>query len=50
MGTVVVIAGVAFAVVAAGSAGAVLVLTPILVMAERSPGMLSGIELAEVCR
>ncbi|ATB34621.1 hypothetical protein CYFUS_000028 [Cystobacter fuscus] len=50
VGTVVVIAGVAFAVVVAGSAGAVLVLTPLLVMAERSPGMLSDIQLAGVCR
>ncbi|WP_245814623.1 hypothetical protein [Cystobacter ferrugineus] len=50
VGTVVVIAGVAFAVVVAGSGGAVLVLTPLLVMAERSPGMLSEIQLAEVCR
>ena len=50
VGSVVVIAGVAFAVVVAGSGGAVLVLAPLLLMAERSSGMLSGTHLAGVCR
>ncbi|MET0406079.1 MAG: hypothetical protein ABW123_26920 [Cystobacter sp.] len=50
VGTVVVIAGVSFAVVVAGSGGAVLVLAPLLVMAEHRPGMRSGNQLAEVCR
>jgi hypothetical protein len=50
VGTVVLIAGVAFAVVVAGSGGAVLALAPLLVMAESSPGKLPGIQLAEVCR
>jgi hypothetical protein len=50
VGTVVVIAGVAFAVVVAGAGGAVLALAPLLVMAESSPGMLPEIQLAEACR
>lgn len=50
VGTVVVIAGVAFAVVVAGSGGAVLALAPLLVMAEISPGMLPEVQLAEACR
>ena len=50
VGAVVVITGVAFVVVVAGSGGAALVLTPLLVMAERSPGMPSEIQLAELCK
>ncbi|OJT27664.1 hypothetical protein BO221_03210 [Archangium sp. Cb G35] len=50
VGAVVVIAGVAFAVVAAGSGGAALVLAPLLVMAEISPGMLPEIQLEGACR
>jgi hypothetical protein len=49
-GTVVVITGVAFAVVIAGSGGTALVLAPLLVMAERAPDMSSEIQLAEACR
>jgi hypothetical protein len=50
VGTVVVIAGVTFAVVVAGSGGAALALAPLLVMAETSPGMSPELHLAEVCR
>jgi hypothetical protein len=50
VGTVVVIAGVPFAVVVAGSGGAALALAPLLVMAETSPGMSPALHLAEVCR
>jgi len=50
VGTVVVIAGVAFAVVVAGSGGAVLVLAPLLVMAEVSPEMPPVPQLAEASR
>jgi hypothetical protein len=50
VGAVVVIAGVAFAVLVVGSAGAALVLVPILVIAEISPGMPPEIQLAEACR
>ena len=50
VGAVVVIAGVACAVVAAGSGGAALVLAPLLVMAEISPGMLPEIQLEGACR
>ncbi len=50
VGTVVVIAGVAFAVVVAGSGGAALALVPLLVMAETSSGMAPELHLAEVCR
>ncbi|HEX5752616.1 MAG TPA: hypothetical protein VFZ09_40805 [Archangium sp.] len=50
VGSVVVIAGVSFAVVVAGSGGAVLVLAPLLVMAEISPGMLPEIQLGGACR
>lgn len=50
VGTVVVIAGVAFAVVVAGSGGSALVLAPLLLMAEISPGLPPGIQLAEACR
>jgi len=49
VGSVVVIAGVAFAVVAAGSGGAALVLAPLLVMAELSPEMLPGIQREGAC-
>lgn len=45
---VVVIAGVAFAVVVAGSGGAALALAPVLVMAETSPGMSPELQLAGV--
>jgi hypothetical protein len=50
VGAVVVIAGVAFAVVVAGSGGAALILVPLLVMAEISPGMPPETQLAEACR
>lgn len=50
VGSVVVIAGVAFAVVVAGSGGAALVLAPLLVMAEISPGMLPEIQIEGACR
>jgi hypothetical protein len=50
VGAVVVIAGVAFAVVAAGSGGAALALAPLLLMAESSPEMPPGNQVAEVCR
>jgi len=50
VGTVVVIAGVAFAVVVAGSGGVALALVPVLVMAEASPGMSPELHLAGVCR
>jgi hypothetical protein len=50
VGAVVVIAGVAFAVVVAGSGGTALVLAPFLVMAEISQRMLPELQLAEACR
>ena len=50
VGAVVVIAGVAFAVVVAGSGGAALALVPLLVMAEASPGASSEVQLTEACR
>lgn len=50
VGSVVVIAGVAFAVVVAGSGGAALALAPLLVMAEVSPGMPPAHQLAEAAR
>jgi hypothetical protein len=50
VGTVVVIAGVAFAVVVTGTGGAALALAPLLVMAEISHEMPAGIQLAEACR
>ncbi|MFP2923698.1 hypothetical protein ACLESO_00505 [Pyxidicoccus sp. 3LG] len=50
VGTVVVIAGVAFAVMVAGTGGAALVLVPLLVMAERPPEMPPEIQLAGACR
>jgi hypothetical protein len=50
VGTVVVIAGVAFAVVVAGSGGSALALVPVLVLAEISPGIPSDIQLAGTCR
>jgi hypothetical protein len=50
LGAVVVIAGVAFAVVVAGSGGAALVLAPLLIMAEASPAILPEHPLAEACR
>jgi hypothetical protein len=49
VGSVVVIAGVAFAVVVAGSGGAALVLAPLLTMAEISPEMLPGIQREGAC-
>ncbi|MFY0565788.1 hypothetical protein ACN28E_18350 [Archangium lansingense] len=49
VGTVVVIAGVAFAVVAAGSGGAALALAPMLVLAELVPGTPPGIQHSEAC-
>ncbi|NTX56845.1 hypothetical protein [Myxococcus sp. CA039A] len=50
VGAVVVISGVAFAVVVAGSGGAALVLAPLLIMAERSPALPLDTQLAEACR
>lgn len=50
VGAVVVIAGVAFAVMVVGSGGAALVLVPVLVIAEPSLGMPPEIQLAEACR
>jgi hypothetical protein len=50
VGAVVVIAGVAFAVVAVGSGGAALALAPLLIMAEISPEMPPENQLAEACR
>lgn len=50
VGTVVVIAGVAFAVAVAGSGGAALVLVPVLVMAELSPGVPPSPHRVEACR
>lgn len=50
VGAVVVIAGVAFAVVVAGSGGAALVLAPLLIMAESSPALPLDTQLAEACR
>ncbi|WP_255203994.1 hypothetical protein [Myxococcus sp. AM011] len=50
VGAVVVIAGVAFAVVVAGSGGAALVLAPLLVMAESFPALPPDIQIAEACR
>jgi hypothetical protein len=49
VGSIVVIAGVAFGVVVAGSGGAALVLAPILIMAEISPAMLPEIQLKGAC-
>lgn len=50
VGTVVVIAGVAFAVVVAGSGGAALVLAPLLLMTEISSRSPSEIQFAEASR
>lgn len=50
VGAVVLIAGVAFAVVVAGSGGAALALVPLLVMAETSPSAPLEPHLAEACR
>lgn len=50
VGSVVVIAGVAFAVVVVGSGGAALALAPLLIMAEISPGMRPESQLAEADR
>jgi hypothetical protein len=50
VGSVVVIAGVAFAVVVVGSGGAALALAPLLVMADVSPGMSPERQLAEAGR
>lgn len=50
VGAVVVIAGVAFAVVVAGSGGAALALAPLLLMAESSPEMPPENQVAEICR
>ncbi|HEX8698902.1 MAG TPA: hypothetical protein VF815_08695 [Myxococcaceae bacterium] len=50
VGTAVVIAGVAFVVVIAGTAGAALVLAPLVLLAEGSPPLSPGLQLAEVCR
>jgi hypothetical protein len=50
VGAVVVISGVAFAVVVAGSGGAALVLAPLLVMAENSPELPLEVQSAEACR
>ncbi|WP_375770858.1 hypothetical protein NR798_08155 [Archangium gephyra] len=50
VGSVVVIAGVAFGVVVGGSGGAALVLAPLLLMAEISPEMSPEIQLEGACR
>lgn len=50
VGAVVVIAGVAFAVVAAGTGGAALVLAPLLILAGSSSELPSGARLAEAWR
>ncbi|HZI07363.1 MAG TPA: hypothetical protein VEZ71_25315 [Archangium sp.] len=50
VGSVVVIAGVVFGVVVAGSGGAALVLAPLLLMTEISPGMHSETQLEGACR
>lgn len=50
VGTVVIIAGVAFAVVVAASGGSALALAPLLVFAEISPGVSPEIQLAEASR
>jgi len=50
VGTVVVIAGVAFAVVVVGSGGGALVLAPLVVLAENTGGIPHEAQLAEVCR
>ncbi|WP_224365468.1 hypothetical protein [Hyalangium versicolor] len=50
VGAVVVIAGVAFAVVVVGSAGAALVLAPLILMTDASPEMPPAAQLAEACR
>jgi len=50
VGAVVVIAGVAFAVVVTGTGGAALVLAPLLVIAEISPQVPRVSQLAEACR
>ena len=50
VGAVVVISGVAFAVVVAGSGGAALALAPLLVIADVSPGMRPEFQLAEAGR
>lgn len=50
VGTVVIIAGVTFVVVIAGTGGAALVLAPALLMTESAPALSSELQLAEVCR
>jgi predicted N-acetyltransferase YhbS len=50
VGTVVVIAGVAFSVVLVGTAGGALVLAPLVVLAENTSGVHHEVRLAEVCR
>jgi hypothetical protein len=50
VGTVVVIAGVAFTVVVVGTGGGALVLAPLLVLAENASGIPHEVRLAEVCR
>lgn len=48
MGTVVVIAGVAFTVVVVGSGGGALALAPLVVFAENTPGTPHEFQLTEV--
>ncbi|HLL00231.1 MAG TPA: hypothetical protein VK539_06565 [Myxococcaceae bacterium] len=50
VGSVVVIAGVAFAVVVAGTGGAALVLAPLLIIAESSPALFPEVQFAKVCK
>jgi hypothetical protein len=50
VGSVVVIAGVAFAVIVVGSGGAALALAPLLIIAEISPEVPPVSQLAEACR
>jgi len=50
VGTVVVIAGVAFVVVVVGTGGAALILAPALLMTENAPALSPEPQLAEICR
>jgi len=50
VGTVIIIAGVVFVVVVAGTGGAALILAPALLMTESAPARFSELQFAEVCR
>jgi hypothetical protein len=50
VGTVVVIAGVAFVVVIVGTGGTALVLAPVLLMTQSAPALSPELQLAEACR